>query len=114
MSEAKPTNVRFSDKDRKRIEKAAKEIGMTYSSDFVKFATRTLLDYIDENGVEALKPNWKKILHDLDGRTHRYSKIQVGDIESQQTVIEGNITNKGSVIQTFHSKKSRRKKRKKN
>jgi hypothetical protein len=79
MSEGKPIPVRFSPEIRQRLEKTAKNMGISNRTALIKICVSSFLDYFEQEGVAGLPINWREILHELDGRTHRYKKLKVAE-----------------------------------
>ena len=72
MATEKPTNVRFRSDVLAKVARAAARFGIPKSS-IIKFATALFADDFEKRGEAALPRDWKEIIQDLDGRTHRYA-----------------------------------------
>jgi len=73
MSTGKPTPVRLSQELLDRLELATERMGMQHRSDVIKLCVTSFLDHFEKYGKAMLPLDWKDILKDLDGRSHRYS-----------------------------------------
>lgn len=70
--------IRFSEQMIAELEAAAKGLGFQNRSDIVKLCVQSFLTHFQTSGMEALPLNWKALVKDLDGRTHRYAKKRNG------------------------------------
>jgi hypothetical protein len=57
-----------------QMEAAAAQLGLENRSDVVKLCVRSFLAHIAAHGAASLPVNWKELVRDLDGRTHRYTQ----------------------------------------
>ena len=86
MKKDAPVSVRLSLEIIRRLDQAAENIGLGNRTSLIKMSVSSFLDYFDRHGMTGLPLNWKEILHDLDGRTHRYQNIKVN---AHQAVVNG-------------------------
>ncbi len=77
-------NVRFTSDVRRKIDEAAQKFGLTKSA-IVKLATGLFVDDFAERGFASLPANWQDVLHELDGRTHRYGPGGSGHRRDEET-----------------------------
>lgn len=73
MSPSRNIPIRFNEEMIRELEEAANRMGLANRSDLIKFCVKTFLRHFAEHGSESLPPNWREILKDIDGRTHRYA-----------------------------------------
>lgn len=75
MGESKPIPVRLSDEVIKRLDAVAKKSGLESRTAVIKLCLSAFLDSYEADGAAALPREWKKLLRDTDGRSHRYSLV---------------------------------------
>lgn len=89
-----PIPVRLSFEMIKRLENAAKKMGLSSRTAVLKMCVESFLEDFEENGVAGLPLNWRQIIHDLDGRSQRYNNVNV---VAHQSVVNGNMINHHSL-----------------
>jgi hypothetical protein len=58
-----------------RLDAAAERLGTTRAQ-LIGFCTKTFLEAFERKGMALMPPNWEELLHDLDGRAHRYAHLR--------------------------------------
>ena len=74
MARSKPIPVKLSDEIIARLDRVSLSSGLNNRSAVIKFCLNAFLDHLDKTGITGLPNDWKEILRDLDGRTHRYTQ----------------------------------------
>ncbi len=89
MKDSVPIAVRLSPEIIQRLDKAAANLGLGNRTSLIKMSVSSFLDYFEQTGVAGLPLNWQEIIHQLDGRTHRYSKFPVAEKREHGTKRRG-------------------------
>lgn len=72
VADTTPIPVRLSQPIIDRLDKVAATMGNSRGG-VIKFCVSSFLDHFERNGGQtSLPPNWREILKQSDGRTHRY------------------------------------------
>jgi hypothetical protein len=79
MPKGKPTLVRLQPDMIARLDSVSEKMGLFNRSAVIKFCLQTFLAYFEKHGESKLPLDWREILHETDGRTHRYSKKEKED-----------------------------------
>ena len=58
------------------IDAAQDRLGFDNRTAVIKFCVKTFIRHLAAHGEAGLPPNWREMMKDLDGRTHRYKKLQ--------------------------------------
>jgi len=90
MKESMPLSVRLSFEMIERLENAAKKMGLGSRMAVLKMCVESFLEDFEKHGVAGLPLDWRKIIHDLDGRSQRYNNINV---VAHQSVVNGGVIN---------------------
>jgi hypothetical protein len=72
MPRGKPIPVKLTEELIARIDRVSEKIGLHNRSAVIKFCVSTFIDHFEQHGETSLPLNWREILRELDGRTHRY------------------------------------------
>ena len=102
-----PLSIRLSFEMIERLENAAKKMGLGSRMAILKMCVQSFLDDFEKNGVAGLPLDWRKIVHDLDGRSQRYNNINV---VAHQSVVNGGVINNHLPSSRNLAGKARRKK----
>ena len=106
MSEGKPIPVRLSEEIISRLDSVAKSSGLANRTAVIKLCVGSFLDHFEKTGTSALPLDWKEILREQDGRTHRYAVVAEANGHNSTVIV-----NHGPAAKT-HYTKSKPKKRK--
>ncbi len=79
----KPIPVRLSDETIARLDRAAAKLGLDNRTDLIKLAINSLLRHIERSGRLQLPVDWRDLLDDMDGRTHRYASLRVAETDTE-------------------------------
>jgi hypothetical protein len=91
MRKSMPIPVRLSFDMIERLEKCAAKLGLPSRTALLKMCVTSFLDDFERNGIAGLPLDWRKIVRDLDGRTHRYQ--QNINVVAEQSVVNGDLVN---------------------
>jgi len=67
--------VRLSTDIIRRLDNAAKKMGISARTSVIKLCLSSFLDYFEKNGVTALPLNWKDIIRETDGRSQKQDNL---------------------------------------
>ena len=73
MSQSMPIPIRLSFDMIKRLEDVAIKMGLSSRTAVLKMCVQSFLEDFEKNGVAGLPLDWRRIIHELDGRSQRYS-----------------------------------------
>ena len=105
-----PIPIRLSFEMIERLENVAKKMGLDSRTAVIKMCVLSFLEDFEKNGVAGLPLDWRKIIHDLDGRSQRYNNINV---IAQQSVVNGNMSiHHGLKVAAAPAKYGKRKRKK--
>lgn len=79
MAKGKPIPVKLAPEMIARLDAASQKMGLNNRSAVIKFCLQTFLTHFEKTGESKLPPDWREILHETDGRAHRYSKKEKED-----------------------------------
>jgi hypothetical protein len=79
MKDDQPVSVRLPLDIIDRLDRAAKTIGLGNRTALIKMSVAGFLEHFEKSGSAGLPLNWKEIVHDLDGRSHRYDYLKVAE-----------------------------------
>ena len=82
MKDGEPISVRLPPDIIQRLDNAAQSMGLGNRTSLIKMSVSSFLDYFDQNGTAGLPLNWQEIIHQLDGRTHRYDHRKAAESRS--------------------------------